>query len=166
MTEVSPEGYNVLAILETPQLEEPKSELGQTEVSDPMDDSSDEDEYEYKSRDYQEKSFEDKICRVLDLEEESMYERQKKIKNGIIDIFIYGQPPTIVEVKRVGTPFYLIQAIAQLKFYEMCFPRKCKLFIAVPGGIPQKYLPILQEFGVSELMVDGNIAMWKSRGLL
>jgi len=123
-------------------------------------------EEEYKPRDYQERSFEDKICRVLDLEGDLMYERQKKIKTGIIDIFIYGQPPGIVEVKRAGTPFYLIQAIAQLKFYEMCFPRKCKLFIAVPGGIPSDYIPILKEFGIKEFAVDSNIVMWQSRGML
>lgn len=164
------EDEGILAILETPiSWEEIRktSQLPEIEESFLDEIESDDGEIqEYKPRDYRERSFEDKICRVLDIENDLMYERQKKVSNGVIDLFIYDNPPWIIEIKRTGTPFYLYQAIAQLKFYEMCFSRKCKLLISVPGGIPEKFLPILKEFSIKEFKVDANIAYWERQGRL
>ena len=106
-------------------------------------------EAEYRPRDYQEKSFEDILCGIYD-SYGLQYERQKRVANGIIDIFVYGQPPNIIEVKRSGTPFNLWTAIVQLKFYGACF-KEAGLYIAVPGNIPKQHLPILRQFGIGEL---------------
>jgi hypothetical protein len=111
-----------------------------------------EEETEYRPRDYREKTFETRICEFL-TREGYQYERQKKIANGVIDIFVYDKIPWIIEVKRSGTPFYLIQGIAQLKFYRMCFSWT-QLYLAVPGGIEERYLPILNEFRISELRMQ------------
>jgi len=107
-----------------------------------------EEEIEFTPRDYREKSYESLLCELL-TQEGYQYERQKKTANGIIDIFVYDRIPWIVEVKRSGTSFYLIQAIAQLKFYAMCFSFS-QLYVAVPGRIKEEYLPILEEFRISE----------------
>jgi len=133
---------NILAILESPICAIPLDvEPGYTETDDV--------EVETKSRNYEERDFEEMVCAALD-NELYIYERQKRVANGVIDIFVYDKTPWIIEVKRAGTPFYLVQAIAQLKFYAMCFKRS-QLFITVPGGIDPKYFPILEEFSISEL---------------
>ena len=110
-----------------------------------------EEEVEYKKpRDYRERDFEDELCSALD-RIGTQYERQKKIPNGgIIDIFIYGQPPQLWEVKPFGSISHLIRAAAQLNFYSMCF-KDCKLYVIVPEGIDPKYLPILNKMNVWEM---------------
>jgi Holliday junction resolvase-like predicted endonuclease len=103
-------------------------------------------ETEYKPRDYREKKFETYLCAYL-TEKGYQYERQKRCANGVIDIFVYDKIPWIIEVKRYGTPFYLIQGIAQLKFYARCFSSS-QLYIATPEEIREEYRLILDEFGI------------------
>jgi hypothetical protein len=110
-------------------------------------------EIRYKAYYSQERFFEDKVCEVLTASG-IQYERQKRIANGIIDIFVYEQPPIIIEVKREGTPFYLMQALAQLKFYEACFKGGASLFISVPWKIPEEYHHVLEDFNVRELRLE------------
>jgi len=106
-----------------------------------------------------EKTFENQICSAYD-RVGILYERQKRVGNGIIDIFVYGQPPKIIEVKRFNTPPHLMQAIVQLRFYGACF-RKSQLYIAVPEGVNEKYRSVLRTFKVGEIRVDavpgGNV---------
>ncbi len=108
-----------------------------------------------------ERDFEDRICSILD-SEEIIYERQKRVENGIIDLFVYGQPPKIIEVKRFNTAPYLVQAIVQLRFYGACF-RKSQLFIAVPGGVPEKFQPILKSFNIGEIRIGSPPEEGKAR---
>lgn len=113
------------------------------------------------TRSFVERDFEDQICSILD-SEGIIYERQKRVENGIIDPLIYGQPPKIIEVKRFNTAQYLIQAIVQLRFYGACF-RKSQLFIAVPEGVPEKFTPILKSFNIGEIRVKSSPDGGKSR---
>lgn len=117
---------------------------------------------ENKPRDYQEKSFEDTLCEGFDLLG-LQYERQKKVANGVIDIFVYGQPPVIIEIKRANTAFYVMQAVVQLNFYSACFKKAYKI-IAVPGGIPNQYKPELNKFGINQLLYrtdeEGKPKIW------
>lgn len=99
-------------------------------------------------RDMREKNFEDKLCEELDFFDRQ-YERQKRVENGIIDIFVYDRIPMIIEVKRSGTLPNIMQAIVQLKFYEACF-KKADLYISVPEGINPRFLSILKQFGIFE----------------
>jgi len=140
MTEVE----NIFAVFDVP--------FGIT--SETADITEEEIEQEYKPRDYREKAFEDIICEILD-SQGHLYERQKRVANGVIDIITWHQCPDIIEVKRAGTPQYLIQAIVQLRFYAACF-RRSTMWISVPGGIPQEHLHLLKEFGVKELKVIKN----------
>jgi hypothetical protein len=98
-----------------------------------------------------ERDFEDQICAILD-SDEIIYERQKRVENGIIDLLIYGQPPKIIEVKRFNAAPHLMQAIVQLRFYGACF-RKSKLYIAVPDGVPERFHPLLKSFNIGEMRV-------------
>lgn len=134
---------NILVTLELPGI---IPEMESEPRIEEFEENEEEIEHEYKTRDYQEKRHELMICEWLTVHG-YQYERQKRCANGIIDIFVYDKKPWIIEVKRAGTPFYLYQGIAQLKFYNMCFT-SVKLFLAVPGGVEKKYLPILAEFNI------------------
>jgi hypothetical protein len=114
----------------------------------PEEEPEEEEEAERKPRNYREREFESLICQEMD-GLGVQYERQKRIATGIIDIFVYRQPPEIIEVKPAATPYYLMQAAVQLKFYETCF-KKAYLYVAVPGGIDEKWLKILANFGIGE----------------
>jgi hypothetical protein len=99
-----------------------------------------------------ERTFEDRVCEEYD-RMGILHERQKRVETGIIDIFVYGQPPKIIEAKRSGTPANLIEAIVQLKFYGSCF-KKSLLYISVPGGVEEKYRNILRTFNVGEVRLE------------
>jgi hypothetical protein len=102
-----------------------------------------------KSADTSEKSFEDKLCSAFD-HRGILYERQKRVDNGIIDILVHCHPLVIIEVKRTGTPRDLMQAIVQLKFYAACF-EKARLFIATPNCVSEDQRRLLKLFNVGEI---------------
>lgn len=101
-----------------------------------------------------EKDFEDEFCGCLDASG-MFYERQKQTANGIIDLFIYGQPPSIIELKRDATPYSIREAVTQLKFYAAAFKGKPELYIAVKNGpIPDDLKQIIHEFGIREISIE------------
>jgi len=157
MTEVEVE--NVLAILDIPTVvaEQPESEW----VYDPK--KSEKDWLEHQAKfGRTESDFETEICEAID-SAGLAYERQKRVGNGIIDIFIYGQPPIIIELKRDDSVFSLIQAITQVKFYALAFNQKPHLFVCFMTGRPvrEEFHPIMAELGIGELRITYDEETWR-----
>jgi len=109
-----------------------------------------------------ESEFETEICEAIEAAGLS-YERQKRVGNGIIDIFIYGQPPIIIELKRDDSPFSLIQAITQVKFYALAFNQKPHLFVCFMTGHPirEEFHTLMAELGVGQLDITYNEETWE-----
>jgi hypothetical protein len=110
----------------------------------------------------QESDFESEICAMFDKGGIS-YDRQKRVGTGIIDILIYGQPPTIVELKRDDSVFSLMQAITQLKFYATHFRQKPRLFVGLMPGRPisEEYREVMRQLGVGELRIHYDENTWQ-----
>lgn len=145
------EDEGILAILERPiDFSEVTKTSQLPEIGGiPVEEVEEEEEVEYKKpRDNKEKIYEDAFCNTLD-DMGIQYERQKRVETGVIDIFIYGQPPSIIEVKKAPTPYLLMQAVVQLKFYAKCF-KNPKLYVSTPESIDGKYRSAMQELKVSE----------------
>lgn len=97
-----------------------------------------------------ERSYENQLCAIFD-RIGVPYERQKRVNTGVIDILVYCRhSPTIIEVKRDGSPRNLMQAILQLRFYATGF-NESRLFIATPKCIDVRFRPILQSYNVGEI---------------
>jgi hypothetical protein len=94
-----------------------------------------------------EKMVEDKI--IASLPKHTRRKRQFKTNYGIIDIFIPGAPPTIIEVKNKPTPGNIQSAIGQLLLYRQDYPN-ADLYIACADKIPQKYMIAIEPLGIKE----------------
>jgi len=107
-----------------------------------------------------EKEFVKRLCRNLKRQGKD-YEAWKACETGEIDIFLHGDPPTIIEAKAHEDAHSLMTALGQLLFYCMSYP-DARLFIATPRKIPKASLKILNLY---------NIRQWgrftkKTRGLV
>ena len=69
--------------------------------------------------------------------------------NGIVDIYVDGAPPQIIEVKGGNSGMHLKQALGQLLFYSQSFPGS-KLFIATRRKLHPEHKRILALYGVHE----------------
>ena len=144
------EDEGILAILGTPIIWEEIRKTSQLpEIEESFLDGVEDAEIEYKKpRDYREKTFEDTFCNTLD-QMDIQYERQKRVRNGVIDIFIYGQPPIIIEVKKEYSITSLMQAAVQLKFYADCFT-SALLYVTAPDILNERNRAVLRQFGIGE----------------
>lgn len=96
----------------------------------------------------EEKTWEDIVgCHLKDLGLE--FDRQKKIGEGYTDIFVYGNPPKIIELKLENSMRSVLKAIGQLMYYSHYYPLAEK-YIFVPGGVPRHLLPVLSRNGIKE----------------
>jgi len=95
-----------------------------------------------------EKRFEREI--MADLRRRGvLFEHQKKCAYGIIDLFIPGNPPSIIELKEGQDRQSIGEAIGQLAFYSSEYP-DAELYIGVPGGLCAAVRGILARWGIRE----------------
>lgn len=95
-----------------------------------------------------EKRFEREISRYLK-EAGIAFEAQKRCRYGIIDLFLPGEPPSIIELKADGLQSSIRQAIGQLAFYSSEFPG-ARLYIAVPEKLNPDTRKIIERWGIDE----------------
>ena len=109
-----------------------------------------------------ESEFEDEISAYFN-EHGKSHERQKRVNTGIIDIFVYGQPGTIIELKRDDSVFSLMQALVQVKFYQTWFTHKPDLYVCFMPGRPisSEWHEIMKELKIGEMRVVYNEKSWR-----
>ncbi len=74
-------------------------------------------------------------------------EQQKRTELGVVDLFVHGSPPALIEVKANASADSLKKAIGQLLFARSSFP-DANLFVYCGERIAPKHLAILKELGI------------------
>jgi hypothetical protein len=95
-----------------------------------------------------EKQFIKRLCYNLK-RRDIIYETEKPCETGIIDIFIPGDPPAIVEAKMGFDNHSLMSALGQLLFYSMSYP-DAQLFVAIPKKLPPQLRKIFSLYDIRQ----------------